>query len=88
MKYLSGLDLGTSAIKIYQLTSKGKDYLHYRLTDQPNAGGYFLMLKIVKLQSEQVPVKGAVLLAAYGSRWFDSLKECADVFLRKINYTT
>ncbi|MFC4388762.1 xylulokinase [Gracilibacillus marinus] len=37
--------------------------------------------KIVKLKSEQGPGMGAAMLAAYGSGWFHSLKECAEVFL-------
>ncbi|MCT8137099.1 xylulokinase [Anaerobacillus sp. CMMVII] len=36
--------------------------------------------KIVKLSSEQGPAVGASMLAAYGSRWFNSLQECAEVF--------
>lgn len=39
--------------------------------------------KIVKLQSEQGPGMGAAMLAAYGCGWFDSLKECADEFLKE-----
>jgi xylulokinase len=38
--------------------------------------------KIVKLASEQGPGMGAAMLAAYGSGWFSSLKECADTFLQ------
>ncbi len=36
---------------------------------------------IVKLKSEQGPGMGAAMLAAFGSGWFDSLKDCADSFL-------
>ncbi|MBU9712970.1 xylulokinase [Evansella tamaricis] len=36
--------------------------------------------KIVKLSSEQGPAVGAAMLAAYGSQWFSSLQECAEVF--------
>ncbi|RXJ02083.1 xylulokinase [Anaerobacillus alkaliphilus] len=36
--------------------------------------------KIVKLSSEQGPAVGASMLAAYGSGWFTSLQECANVF--------
>ncbi|OIJ13854.1 xylulokinase [Anaerobacillus arseniciselenatis] len=35
---------------------------------------------IVKLSSEQGPAVGAAMLAAYGSKWFESLQQCADVF--------
>lgn len=38
---------------------------------------------IIKLSSEQGPGMGASMLAAYGCGWFNSLKECADVFLHK-----
>lgn len=37
---------------------------------------------IVKLKSEQGPGIGAAMLAAYGSGWFSSLKECAEEFLQ------
>ncbi|MFA9557066.1 xylulokinase [Evansella sp. AB-rgal1] len=36
--------------------------------------------RIVKLSSEQGPAVGAAMLAAYGSGWFNSLQECAEVF--------
>ncbi|WP_058306614.1 xylulokinase [Gracilibacillus massiliensis] len=36
---------------------------------------------IVKLKSEQGPGMGAAMLAAFGSGWFRSLKDCADNFL-------
>ncbi|UOQ85099.1 xylulokinase [Gracilibacillus salinarum] len=36
---------------------------------------------IVKQKSEQGPGMGAAMLAAYGSGWFSSLKECADMIL-------
>ncbi|WP_010094935.1 xylulokinase [Ornithinibacillus scapharcae] len=36
---------------------------------------------IVRLQSEQGPGMGAAILAAYGCRWFNSLKECAEQFI-------
>jgi xylulokinase len=39
--------------------------------------------EIVKLQSEQGPGMGAAMLAAYGCGWFDSLKDCADKFLKE-----
>ncbi|SDZ55796.1 xylulokinase [Evansella caseinilytica] len=38
---------------------------------------------IVKLASEQGPGMGAAMLAAYGSGWFSSLKECADIFVQE-----
>ncbi|MEK3973413.1 MULTISPECIES: xylulokinase [unclassified Psychrobacillus] len=38
--------------------------------------------KIVRLTSEQGPGMGAAMLAAYGCGWFDSLKDCADEFLK------
>ncbi|MEH7248118.1 xylulokinase [Neobacillus niacini] len=38
--------------------------------------------KIVKLASEQGPAMGAAMLAAYGCRWFTTLKECGDQFLK------
>ncbi|WP_099159561.1 xylulokinase [Virgibacillus ndiopensis] len=38
--------------------------------------------KIVKLASEQGPGMGAAMLAAYGCGWFDSLRDCADAFLK------
>ncbi|MFP7297067.1 xylulokinase [Neobacillus niacini] len=37
--------------------------------------------KIVKLSSEQGPAVGAAILAAYGCEWYDSLEECANVFI-------
>ena len=37
--------------------------------------------KVIRLRSEEGPGMGAAMLAAYGCKWFDSLKECADVFL-------
>ncbi|MBM4761190.1 xylulokinase [Bacillus sp. B15-48] len=37
--------------------------------------------RIVKLTSEQGPAVGAAMLAAYGCQWFDSLEQCADVFI-------
>jgi xylulokinase len=37
--------------------------------------------KIVKLSSEQGPAVGAAILAAYGCKWFESLEECANVFI-------
>ncbi|MDT8862786.1 xylulokinase [Alkalihalobacillus sp. MEB130] len=38
--------------------------------------------KIVKLSSEQGPGMGAAMLAAFGCGWFESLKDCADGFLK------
>ncbi|SEN66930.1 xylulokinase [Mesobacillus persicus] len=38
--------------------------------------------KIEKLTSEQGPGMGAAMLAAYGSGWFTSLKECAETFIQ------
>lgn len=38
--------------------------------------------KIIKLSSEQGPGMGAAMLAAYGCGWFDSLKDCANHFLK------
>lgn len=37
---------------------------------------------IIRLESEQGPGMGAAMLAAYGCGWFDSLKACADAFLK------
>ena len=39
--------------------------------------------QIVRLTSEQGPGMGAAMLAAYGCGWFDSLKDCADEFLKE-----
>ena len=39
--------------------------------------------KIIRLSSEQGPGMGAAMLAAYGCGWFDSLKACADEFLKE-----
>lgn len=38
--------------------------------------------RIQKLASEQGPGMGAAMLAAYGCRWFTSLKECAEKFIQ------
>lgn len=38
--------------------------------------------EVVKLDSEQGPGLGAAMLAAVGCEWFDSLKDCADKFLK------
>ena len=38
--------------------------------------------KIVRLTSEQGPGMGAAMLAAYGCGWFNSLKDCADEYLK------
>lgn len=38
---------------------------------------------IVRLKSEQGPGMGAAMLAAYGCSWFDSLKDCANEFLKE-----
>ncbi|MGM0828889.1 MAG: xylulokinase [Bacillota bacterium] len=54
--------------------TKNKDWLQMQ-ADIFNA-------RIVKLSSEQGPGMGAAMLAAYGCGWFDSLKECADEFLK------
>ena len=40
-------------------------------------------VNITKLSNEQGPAMGAAMLAAYGSGWFSSLQECAEVFLEK-----
>lgn len=40
-------------------------------------------VNITKLSNEQGPALGAAMLAAYGSGWFSSLQECAEVFLEK-----
>lgn len=40
--------------------------------------------RIIKLASEQGPGMGAAMLAAYGCGWFDSLDECAEVFLDQV----
>ncbi|MFC5588901.1 xylulokinase [Sporosarcina soli] len=37
---------------------------------------------IIKLSSEQGPGMGAAMLAGYGCGWFESLEQCADVFLK------
>ncbi|KRD91725.1 xylulose kinase [Bacillus sp. Root147] len=37
--------------------------------------------KIVKLSTEQGPALGAAMLAAYGCGWYNSLEECANVFI-------
>ncbi|UOQ91832.1 xylulokinase [Halobacillus shinanisalinarum] len=39
-------------------------------------------VNVIKLASEQGPGMGAAMLAAYGCGWFDSLKDCADTFLK------
>lgn len=39
--------------------------------------------KVVKLQNEQGPGMGAAMIAAAGLGWFPSLKECAEVFIKK-----
>ncbi|QFF97605.1 xylulokinase [Psychrobacillus glaciei] len=39
--------------------------------------------KIIRLKSEQGPGMGAAMLAAYGCGWFDSLKDCANEFLKE-----
>ncbi len=36
--------------------------------------------KMIKLASEQGPAVGASMLAAFGTGWFSSLQECAEVF--------
>lgn len=38
---------------------------------------------IVKLSNEQGPAAGAAMLAAYGCGWFQTLRECAEVFVAK-----
>lgn len=37
---------------------------------------------VIKPGSEQGPGMGAAMLAAYGSGWFETLPECASVFLK------
>jgi len=37
--------------------------------------------KIVTLESEQGPAMGAVMIAAYGCGWFETLEECCDAFV-------
>ncbi|NEW09180.1 xylulokinase [Paenibacillus sp. SYP-B3998] len=37
---------------------------------------------VIRLESEQGPAMGAAILAAVGCGWFDSLEECAEVFLK------
>ncbi|MCY8233388.1 xylulokinase [Priestia endophytica] len=39
--------------------------------------------KVIKLESEQGPAMGAAMLAAFGSRWFESLEQCAEEFIRE-----
>ncbi|WP_419960751.1 xylulokinase [Psychrobacillus sp. BM2] len=39
--------------------------------------------KIIRLTSEQGPGMGAAMLAAYGCEWFDSLRDCAEEFLKE-----
>lgn len=38
---------------------------------------------VIKLKSEQGPGMGAAMLAAYGCDWFDTLKDCRDVFVKE-----
>lgn len=38
---------------------------------------------VVQLENEQGPGMGAAMLAAYGSGWFGSLEECAEVFIKR-----
>ncbi len=42
-----------------------------------------LEAKVVKLQNEQGPALGAAMIAAAGSGMFDSLEECAAVFIKE-----
>lgn len=44
--------------------------------------------RIEKLTSEQGPGMGAAMLAAYGSGWFKSLKECAGKFIQSAKVYT
>ncbi|MFC4401828.1 xylulokinase [Gracilibacillus xinjiangensis] len=53
--------------------SKNKDWLQMQ-ADIFNS-------KVVRLKTEQGPGMGAAMIAAYGSGWFNSLKECANAFL-------
>ncbi len=39
--------------------------------------------KVVRLENEQGPGMGAAMLAAYGCGWFDSLEQCAKIFIRR-----
>lgn len=39
--------------------------------------------EVVKLSNEQGPGMGAVMLAAYGCGWFETLQECAEAFLQE-----
>jgi xylulokinase len=39
--------------------------------------------KIVKLTSEQGPSIGAAILAAYGCGWYESLQQCAEMFIHE-----
>ncbi|MNZ97632.1 Xylulose kinase [compost metagenome] len=36
---------------------------------------------VVSFKNEQGPAMGAAMMAAVGSGWFGSLKECADTFI-------
>jgi xylulokinase len=40
-------------------------------------------LPVVKLKNEQGPGMGAAMIAAYGCGWFDSLEQCAEVFVQR-----
>jgi xylulokinase len=43
---------------------------------------------VIRLENEQGPGMGAAMLAAYGCGWFDSLEQCAKVFIRRAGQYT
>lgn len=43
---------------------------------------------VIRLENEQGPGMGAAMLAAYGCGWFDSLEQCAKVFIKRAGQFT
>jgi xylulokinase len=43
---------------------------------------------VVRLENEQGPGMGAAMLAAYGCGWFESLEQCAAVFIKRTDQFT
>lgn len=43
---------------------------------------------VVRLENEQGPGMGAAMLAAYGCGWFNSLEQCANIFIRRTGQFT
>lgn len=41
--------------------------------------------EVIRLESEQGPALGAAMLAACGLKWYDSLEDCASIFVRRSN---